>query len=70
MTSTLTIAMSMALTLLQLRHTVRIGVRDRTRLPLRDRLETLVPLAVALGVVVLATVVYLELVATLLAALE
>ena len=70
MTATFTIAVSTALTLLQLRHALRIGVRDRTRLRLRDRLETLVPFAVALGVVALATVGYLELVATLLAALE
>ncbi|OVE83802.1 hypothetical protein [Natronolimnobius baerhuensis] len=72
MTGTLTIAISMAQALIQLRHTIRVGAREH--LPsgsrLRWRLRTLVPLSLALIIVALATVGYLELVGTVLASLE
>lgn len=66
MTGTLTVAMTMAITLLKLVRTLRVT----TRHPYRKYVRTLVPLVLALAIVALGTVVYLELVKVLLAGLE
>ncbi|NGM68405.1 hypothetical protein G6M89_05180 [Natronolimnobius sp. AArcel1] len=72
MTATLTIAVSMALTLVQLRHSIRIGTREHVPVSAHvgARVRMLVPLSLAVIIVALATVGYLELVGTLLALLE
>lgn len=66
MTGTLTIAMTMAITLLKLVRTLRVT----SRVPYREAVRMLVPFVLALAVVALGTVVYLELVQALLAGLE
>lgn len=68
MTATMTIAFTMAISMLKLLRT--LGVTGREPLRLRERVQTLVPLVLALAIVALGTVVYLELVRVLLVALE
>lgn len=72
--TTLTIAMTTAITLLKVLRTLRVGAGTRSRRRLtrklrgsvRERLRTLVPVVLALAVIGIGTIVYAELVFVLL----